>query len=231
MKPITYSTMPEISQDDQRVIREREAQLLKPQDQIVNESMANVAQSAMIGSGPQSLTPNLAANALRARSQQRFDAQINDMLQKQKYASYGKRAQNLGQAQKESLTDAERLSSKYGTLNKLNLAKDALDIDTVLQDFDERIDIEYQYLQERGQDLSNWIYIENVRRKAEAERNAMLNTILGGIGTVVGAGIGLVASGGNPMGAMAGGAAGSKLAGSGNTQYDPLSAPRRGGDY
>lgn len=222
--------MPDVNPDDKKFIMERHNQLMKPQDEIVSDSMANVAQSGMIGGGPQPVTPNLAASALRARSAQKFDAQINDMLQKQKYASYGKRTQNLGMAQKEALQDAQRTNEKYDTLNKLNLGKDALDIDSVIQNHDERMEQLFTELDNRRNNLANYIYTENVKRKYEADRNAMISSILGGVGMVAGAVGGFMAGG--PAGAMLGGSAGAQLGGAlGPKSKGPNNNVRYGSDY
>jgi hypothetical protein len=66
------------------------------------------------------------------------------------------------------------------------------------------------------------IYLINKRRKEQEERNKIISSIIGGVGTVAGAVIGGVIGG--PPGAIAGGTIGSQA----GKVYDATEAPRRG---
>jgi len=198
-------SIPQLSDQDKELLKNRQANLLRSRDQLVGDSMANVANTATIGSGPQSMQPNLAAGALAARGQQKFQGTLNDILQKQKYASFAKRGQNLAQAQNESLQQADRMAKQYDITNRLNLNKNALEVDNFQTTFDEVMSLKYDRLAEEQARLNKIIYLENKEKKAREEYNSIVRTILGGAGTVFGA----LAGGGT--GAVAGAGAGSAL--------------------
>lgn len=199
-----------LSPQDKQFLEDRNKRLLRGRQEIAGETMANVPQLAMIGGGP-SLDGNLAAQALRARSQQRFGAKVNDLSQMADYESYGKRIKNLGVAQNEALQNAERVNKKHDIINQLINATREKDLQSALMDFDERLDIEQDKLFKLNQQINASIYTENKRRKAEAERNRIINGIIKGTATIGGAIVGGIASGGNPVGIMAGATIGSQL--------------------
>lgn len=214
-----------LSPQDKQFLEDRNKRLLKGRQEIAGETMANVPQAAMIGAGP-SLDGSLAAQALRARYQQRFGAKTNDLSQMADYESYGKRMKNLGVAQNEAFQSAERVNKKYDVINQLMNATREKDLQSALMDFDERLDFEQDKLFKLNQQINASIYTENKRRKIEAERNKIINGIIKGAATIGGALVGGLATGGSPAGVGAGAAVGSQVA----PQFDSVSAPRRGNE-
>jgi len=218
-------SIPNMSEQDKALLKQRQADLLRSREDIVSQGMGNVANTASIGSGP--VNPNNAAvNAIRARSAQKFNADLNDIMQKQQYASYGKRAKNVATAFDEASSDYESLMKKNAAINDLASKRDQLKIDELGLDFQEILDAKYERLTQLNQRIMIDTDIENKRRKAEEAKNAILKGILSSVGMIGGA----VAGGlmGGPVGAGVGAGVGSQ---SGNlaTGYDPTSAPRRGG--
>ena len=223
---LTNISIPEMSEQDKELLKQRQASLLRSRDDIVSQGMGNVANTASIGSGPVNPS-NMAATAIRARSAQKFNADLNDIMQKQQYASYGKRAKNVATAYDEASSDYEKGMKKNAIINDLAMKKDQLDLDSMGLDFQEIIDAKYDQLSKLNQKIMLDTDIENKRRKAEEAKNAIIKGILGTVGTVGGA----IAGGimGGPPGALIGGTIGSQ-AGNLAPGYDPTSAPRRG-DY
>jgi len=212
----------QISPEDKKLLELRQKNLLRPREEIMGESIGNTSNTASIGSGP--VNPNnVAASAIRARSEQKFNSDLNDIIQKQQYASYGKRAKNVATAFDESSQDYDKTLKRHEIQNRLRQQAGELNLDNIQLQMQEYLDVKYDKLQKDHNSISQYIFNENMRRKEIEAQNRILSTILGTAGTVGGALIG-----GAP-GALAGGTIAAKAPDMVQS-YDPMSAPRRG-DY
>lgn len=215
-------SIPEMSEEDKKVIKNRQAGLLRTNQELVDQGMSNVATSGQIGSGPQMPGANMALSAIQARGDAKRQASLNDMLQRQKYAAYAKRGQNLGELQNEALKDAQRLSTKQNKIGDIMRADYGNQLDSYAIDLQASLEDSYDALAQHQMKANAEIYLINKRRKEQEERNKIISSIIGGVGTVAGAIVGGVIGG--PPGAIAGGTIGSQA----GKVYDATEAPRRG---
>lgn len=204
---LTNQAIPEMTEQDKELLKQRQANLLRSRDDIVAQGVGNVANTASIGSGPVNPS-NVAANAIRARSAQKFNADLNDIIQKQQYASFGKRSKNVATAFDEASSDYDRGMKKNAMINDLAMKKDQLELDSMGLDFQEIIDAKYEKLSQLNKRIMIDTDIENKRRKAEESKNAILRGILGTVGTIGGAVVGGLIGG--PVGAGVGAGVGSQ---------------------